>query len=86
VGQFACVANGRVTLAADLTEEDPEQSNLPSELVGIVGVSTLCCWLAVALAILRALRRHLGRLYGALPIKEHEAADEIEPPRARVAL
>ena len=46
--------------------EDLQLSNAPYVLVGIVGISCVCCWLALAVMLYSAVRRRLGRWYGSV--------------------
>ena len=69
-----------VTLAAEITGKDAHSSNVPYELVAVVGVSCLGCWLALAYVVYMAVRRRLGRFYGAVPNKE---GDELPSSRRK---
>ena len=53
----------------DCTCQDPRNSNVPLELVGIIGGPSFCCWISVAVAVYVLIRRRVGNWYGSVPSK-----------------
>lgn len=54
---------------------DPTQSDVPFELVALIGGSAICCWLFVVMRSLAALKRRLGQIfmYDSVPIAQQES-------------
>ena len=67
-----------VNLAAEITHKDPHHSNAPYELVAVLCVSVLGCWLGVGYYAYTAIARRVGKLYGSVPM-----SDAAEPPPTR---